>query len=362
VASFAHVSWEQAVAYRDHVRAREPYRLRDLARWMAATNGPIEAADASFASLVPVWQWFVGFLLDGCPGIDPRARMPFVTAEDMPDGWPGDRGELPAVGARAQAAAVAMEHYLGLVWQRYDPPATWEIYITPRRARTPDYIHFSTGVRVSSGGTWIVDAIYTLAIQVIDDRIYARRPEALLEWAIRKMGWSTAPGQDPGPSLLAPLLVADLGPEPEVAAVSPVWFWPTDYWKAKSGTTRERPVGQEMTLWRGPVASLDEDPALLEPLPVGDVAALLAAHGFVGEDGPLDATHLLEAGDEDGMVELGHVREAGQVQVLVADGAVRSVHLEPWAFTKAEWTALTKDLRALARRLGARFMADDRIG
>ncbi len=112
------------MAYRDHVRAREPYRLRDLARWMAATGGPLEAADASFASLVPVWQWYVSFVLAGCPGIDPRLRMPFLTAEALPDGWPGDRGELSSPGARAQAAAIGLEHYLRLIWQRYDPPAT----------------------------------------------------------------------------------------------------------------------------------------------------------------------------------------------------------------------------------------------
>jgi hypothetical protein len=363
MAMFTGVSWQQAVAYRDHVRAREPYRLRDLARWMAATGGPLEAADASFASLVPVWQWYVSFVLAGCPGIDPRLRMPFVPAEAMPDGWPGDRGELPSLGGRAQAAAIGIEHYVRLVWQRYDPPATWEIYLTPRRARTLDSIHHSTGVRMSNGTTWIVDTVYTAAINVVDDHVHRRRPEGLLEMLLKfGLGWSEVPVQDPAPSMLAPLLDVELGPEPEQAAGSPVWFWPKDYWKAASNGKRERPVGEEMTLWRGPVEGLDDAPTLLAPLPDEDVARLLAAHGFTGGHGRADAAHLLAAAGEDGIVELGHQREAGQVLLIVADGAIRSLHVEPWAFSKAEWTALTKDLRALARRLGAQFLADDRIG
>lgn len=363
MAMFAEVSWDQAVAYRDHMRAREPYRLRDLARWMGSTGGPLEAADASFASLVPVWQWYVGFVLDGCPGMDLRLRMPFVTAEGNPEGWPGDRGELPSLRARAQAAAIGIEHYVRLVWQRYDPPAPWEIYVTPRRARTPDLIHHSTGVRMSDGGIWVVDTVYTAAVNVVDDRAHGRRPEGLLEQLLKfDLGWSEIPAQPSAASVLAPLLEADLPPEPEQAAVSPVWFWPKDYWKAKSDGKRERSVGEEMTMWRGPAAALDEAPALLDPLPANDLAQMLATHGFVGERGPVDATYLLTAADEEGFVELGHRREAGQVQVLVSDGAVRSLHVEPQAFTRAEWAALTKDLRALARRVGARFLADDRIG
>lgn len=359
---FAHVSWQQAVAYRDHVRAREPYRLRDLARWMAATGGPLQAADASFASLVPVWGWFVGFVLDGCPGLDPRLRGPFVTAQANPGGWPGDRGEPISAGGRAQAAAIGLEHYLRLVWQRYDPPAPWEIYLTPPRARTLDFIHHSTGVRRSDGAIWVIDSIYTSASNVVDDHVHARRPEALLERLLKyDLEWSQAPAQPSAASVLAPLLTADLPPEPEQAALSPVWSWPSDYWKATSGGSRQRRVGEEMTLWHGPAEGLDDAPQLLAPLPVEDVARVLAAHGFVGEHGPADAAALLSAPDEDGLVELAHRAEAGQVLLQVSDGALRSLHLEPWAFTTAEWTSLTRDLRTLARRTGARFLADDRI-
>lgn len=361
MAHFSNVSWQQAVAYRDHVRAREPYRLRDLARWLAATGGPLQAADASFASLVPVWGWFVGFVLDGCPGLDPRLRGPFVTAQANPGGWPGDRGEPVSAGGRAQAAAIGLEHYLRLVWQRYDPPAPWEIYLTPPRARTLDFIHHSTGVRTSDGAIWIVDAIYLFASDAVDDRSDGRQPEAVLNWLLRGKRWSQAPAQPPAASVLASLLTADLPPEPEQAALSPVWSWPSDYWKDTSGGSHLRRVGEEMTLWHGPAAGLDDAPQLLAPLPVEDVARVLAAHGFVGEHGPADAAALLSGANEDGLVELAHRAEAGQVLLQVSDGALRSLHLEPWAFTTAEWTSLTRDLRTLARRTGARFLADDRI-
>lgn len=349
---FARVSWEQAVAYRDHVRAREPFRLKELAERMAATGGPIEEMDASFASLVPLWGWFVGYVLDGCPGMGPRARMPFLTSSDWSD------EQLPSLGGRAQAAAIGVEHYLRLVWQRFDPPASWEIYLTPKRSRVLHADHHTTGVPASSGGFWDFDFVYVTAGKVPENWGHSQRPEALLAVVLLRSEWSAPPEQERRASVLAPLLGVDLGPEPEVAAVSPVWSWPEDWWKQKAGDVRERPVGDEMTLWRGRAEHLDE-PAKLAPLPADEVARALAANGFVGEGGPVDAESLVGTGEE--VVELGHVREAAQVQVMVADGAVRAVHLEPVALTKAEWRALTGDLRALARRAGARFVADDRI-
>jgi len=355
------LSWKQAVAVRDHVRAREPFRLQDLARRMAATGGPVDQMDASFASLVPLWAWFDGFVLDGCPGIDPDDAMPSMLAKaDMvpPD---SPQWELARRYRPASVATEGIEHYLRLVWLRFDPPAHWDVYVTPRGARVPDDIHHSTGVVTSTGGFWDMSLVQSIKLSVIEDRMFARRPEALLEWAVRQEGWSTAPAQDRGPSVLVPLLDADLGPMPPAAAVSPVWDWPKEWWKARPAPLPAQPtVGEPMTLWRGRPDDLDE-PARLAALPADEVARVLAAAGLVAEHGPIDGPGLLASADADGFVELAHPQETIQAQVIVADGAVRAVHVEPLAPSRAQWTALTSALRNLARTTGARLVRDDHM-
>ncbi|MFS0700736.1 hypothetical protein AB6N24_12265 [Cellulomonas sp. 179-A 4D5 NHS] len=59
---FSDLSFDHAVQFRDHVVAREPYRLRDLAAQMRDTRGPLRTTDSSVRSLAALWEWFVGFV------------------------------------------------------------------------------------------------------------------------------------------------------------------------------------------------------------------------------------------------------------------------------------------------------------
>lgn len=70
---------EQADEYCRYVLATEPWRLRDLAERMRATGGPLAQMDGSYASLVPLWRWFVAYADAGFPG-GPRGD-PVVVAD-----------------------------------------------------------------------------------------------------------------------------------------------------------------------------------------------------------------------------------------------------------------------------------------
>src|SRR5665647_2683982 len=124
---FGETTREQAEEFCAHVVAREPYRLRDLAERMRATGGPVEAMDASVDSLVPLWEWFVGYLLAGCPGVpggDVVSAAPFPSDGSLD----GDRDR------RRGVACEGVQHYLRLVVQRLFGRAPWEVYVPSRLA------------------------------------------------------------------------------------------------------------------------------------------------------------------------------------------------------------------------------------
>ncbi|MDC7121195.1 hypothetical protein OMK64_06570 [Cellulomonas fimi] len=347
---FAGISPEQAVAYRDHVRAREELELHKLARRMRETDGPIDAMDASFDSLVPLWKWFVDYALAGSPGVGEAEWMPFVARADTVD--------LPVQssgGRRALVAAIGLEHYARLVLDRHDPPATWEVVSSVSR-HGPEEPHQSTGVRCGAGPITVLTFVYPLARAVVHDRLHARRPDALLDRLLAQMSLPKAPRQRREASVLAPLVDTSPGVVPPQALVSPVWGWPAGWAYGGSSRPAAPPVGEAMTLWRGAPEHLEE-PAKLSALPADEIAAALDRAGFLVQAGELDGAPLAGVSEEE-VIELGHRHEVAQAGVLVADGAVRAIHVEPLQGPKDEWAALTRELGELARRLDARWLAD----
>ena len=59
----------EAREYCDAFAALGPTRLAELSSWVRETGGPWDELDASLASLVPLWGWFVRFAGAGCPGV-----------------------------------------------------------------------------------------------------------------------------------------------------------------------------------------------------------------------------------------------------------------------------------------------------
>jgi len=106
---FAYLSPEHGLEFRDHVDAREPFFLRELAGWVDATGGPLGLMDASAESLVEIWTWFIGFVDAGCPG---------VPADERPAEAPHFEPNEPL---RVSAVAERLQHYVRLVVARYDP-------------------------------------------------------------------------------------------------------------------------------------------------------------------------------------------------------------------------------------------------
>jgi len=366
VIQFKHTSRVQAWEFRDYVRARELFKLQELARRIVASGGSVDELDASFASLVPLWEWFVDFAQAGCPGVDSgvvpaRWRDLVAGGADTPE----RRAEFE-MSRKARVVAEGMEHYLRLVWDRYAPPTSWEIYITPERERELFGIHHATGI--TAAGRWReVNLAEGRVNSLLDGRGHADRADGLVALLMRRERWTDLPVQERGPSVLAPYLDMDLGPIPEAAAISPVWVWP-QVGPAEVRAGRKQAPGEPVLLWRGTFDDL-ERPELLGVLDAGAVTEALAELGFVGPEGaPLDEEGLMvlasQAGQDDGdgvVANVAHRDEAAQAGVVVVGGTVRMLQVEPFDADRKTWTVITKRLRALASSQKARFIKESHM-
>ena len=350
----------QALEFRDHVRDREPFRLQLLARLLRDSGGPIEELDASFRSLVPLWGWFVDFVRAGCPGVDP-ALVPswWVDPQDgMEVPWDRALAEMNRPGAYV---GEAVDHYVRLVWDRFDPPAVWDIYVSSSSDRERRHYHHQLGMVRSTGWRpWHYGMSHAQLIMDPNFTSYGE-PVSLLRTILREEGWSEPPAQERRPSVLVPFLDADLGPVPESVAVSPVWVWPQ---MGPAELPGPPPANAEpVIVWRGSFEALDE-PSVLGVLDGVTVADALREAGFVGPGGAdLQLAHLLGDGGSGGEseIDLTHRTEAALAHVLVVGGEVRSLAVEPFRADRKEWAAITKVLRALAKSQKARLVKESHM-
>lgn len=343
---FEDTTREQAEQFRAHVEAREPYRLGDLAERMAATGGPVEAMDASVESLVPLWEWFVGYLLAGLPGVPEDAlpsRAILVDEVSAEDRW----------RRRLGLACEGLEHYARLVVERLHGQAPWVVLEDHR-----DFRHHETLVRLPVGylDTGIILGVAGNAER---DRFDARAPAALrlrfVEYAI------DVQEQDRGPSVLAPYLSADLPPMPEIARVSPRLRWEAEAAKRATpgGTTPKAAPrgGEELVLVAGAGSDLNDRPHKVRPLPVDVVATALTAAGFTSDD----SDHVVPEQLLEDDIHLMHREEVAVVGTFVHRGRLRALFFEPYGGTQAQWDAMEIQLRHLAETLGARLAPEDQL-
>jgi len=111
----------------DWVVATEVPFLGDLAVWMKATGGPIDAADGSFHSLDLIGDWFFQFLDAGCPGVPRTARPSPYTSEDHV-ALDRELSEADEAVAIARYAAQALARYHRPVFLTVDPNARWAVF------------------------------------------------------------------------------------------------------------------------------------------------------------------------------------------------------------------------------------------
>ncbi|WP_024286544.1 hypothetical protein [Cellulomonas sp. KRMCY2] len=339
---FAQISFERAVEFRDHVEAREPFFLQELAGWMDATGGPVEGMDASAESLVELWAWFVGFVDAGCPGVATD-----LLPADQPDSEPCETSRLSAVAER-------VNHDVRLVVARYDPPAPWAVLRSPK-GRPPHIYQNHTGIQRSDGQVPDFEFVGIISRGLVTGRARTREPDRLLQ-LVQARYPAVVLGGVRGESVLAPYLTADLGPVPP-QAVSPVLRWLAEPEPpARPAPAPPAPAGRgmvkqpQLVVMRGPGAGL-EDPRLLEPLDEAVVAAALVDLGYTIEGrrpAPADLTldeATFTAGADDMWVS--------ELCVAAHDGRLRLVDVNQTVATPEHWDRVVSRLRRLARDLGA---------
>ncbi|WP_432571007.1 hypothetical protein [Kineococcus sp. SYSU DK005] len=119
---------------------RHPALLGELATWVHSTGGPSERLDGTWASLVPLWAWFVRFLDAGCPGIPDTVRE---------YQWIAPHKEHDPSDHQVIYAAEAVEAYASAVVQRLDAGASWQVL--KRRGGRRDGDHHRPALVLSSG-------------------------------------------------------------------------------------------------------------------------------------------------------------------------------------------------------------------
>ncbi|MBB2924355.1 hypothetical protein [Cellulomonas cellasea] len=343
---FSDLSFERAVQFRDHVVAREPYRLRDLAEWMRDSGGPLRTMDASVRSLAPLWEWFVGFVAADCPGVPDDA---------VPSLWPF-RKPGTDVGRRRAFACESIEHYVRLVLTQLDPEARWEVYVQPKRARDLD--HHLTAIRLSGGD--FVPFSHGLLPTVVMKAVEGDYEHSMGDWfqalvAMRCPQGLLRDAYARQPSALLRYLDLDLGEPSEIAAVTPVISWAAADAKTPPPPPLAPRSGEDMYFAAGPDEE-PEDDSHLTPLPHERVAAALTRAGFLTDDDqPIPPQDLLRAG-----FEVLHRDGLANLATYTHDATLRAFTLEVVdGGTPEQWEQMLAPLRALANELGARLAPDD---
>lgn len=343
---FYRLSPERAVQFCDHVVAREPYLLRDLASWLDQTGGPLDAMDGSVDSLVLLWEWYCDLV---------SADFLGLTAWLMPSTLPKllFGPDLPEDLERARSAWVVADrlvHYVRLVLARLVPDAYWAVCHMPHGEMHQSPSVALPGWKASKRikGDWPVAFFEFVGAFALGATKKEARRDALRTLVVRDCPPGLVPAhQDREASVLRPYLTADLPPMPEDARVTPALAWLHD-----PAPVPEPAFAPEDTDWeglvlaQGPALGLEDEPWLLTPLPADRVAAALKAGGFTR----VTAAALLR---ED---ELEHPGGVAQVETLVSDGALRAVYVEPVAPTPESWERLVAPLRMLAAELGANLV------
>jgi hypothetical protein len=329
----AGVNWWQisradAEAFRDHVVRRSAARLIDLARQMKATGGPIELMDATPASLVPLWEWYLRMVEEDFPGtrddaVPSVAR--FLGFEDLPKDL-----------LRAGYVAESFEHYLFLITDNVTGDARWEVSSAKSTATIIDDETNRAGIVSSANGFLSAqETLFRLALRAIRARPVARDPKVLENFFRNRVSLSD-------PSLQPRYRLLELANEPEVPWDDPVRQPPIRRDAVRVATRSDGPSGFALVI--GAIAS---DPGgdlpSMKPLNERDVARLLRKLGF--REGEAFVTpDALSRGDVQLMDRDGSVI----VDCYQADGRLRLFSVEPHGGDEAAWKEVEQQLRRFA--------------
>ncbi|WP_432573377.1 hypothetical protein [Kineococcus sp. SYSU DK005] len=368
--------------------AQQPLLLAELITWVADTGGPLDELDATWASLVPLWRWYVSFAEQGFPGIPgsvrPLSWVPVATPGCAHDVEPG------AVQRRSSYAAQAVAAYCYHVLQRLAPQARWVPIDLPGAPGVRVHGHQLPALEVGGLLPLSLHTLSGLCARLLDeDPLWAhvRQPQALVQH-LQRVSAPFVPGLWERP--LAP----DAACLPAPGRRTPAWpyapFEPTGGYfcaqrlgpRARQGLPR--PPGAEQAPWphdgellrfpfvistltdRRRRALLEEgvdvfdaarDVARLPPIPSAGLHEGLIALGFTGPDSPrLDEQeqHYLFMGQEAGL----------EVYTECHGGRLRLVRTEPIGAQGCSLQSptgrwLVHQLQLLAAELGAGLHLED---
>ncbi|UZN04802.1 hypothetical protein [Cellulomonas sp. S1-8] len=348
------LSSDLAARFCEHVAAREPYMLRELASWMKVTGGPLDAMDASVDSLDELWQWYWDLALADFRGLtDGMAASAFV----LPAGEPAEESDALRLQdrLRSEIGADRLVHYVRLVLDRIAPGTYWGVY----DAGMIDNLHQQPAVFLPG---WPGTRRHKDGCDVFFGRTgglvsFHQKHKPFDPGWLHRIALVDAPQgfvpehQDRGPSVLRPYLDLDLPPMPDIARTSPLLQWFQNPSPPPTPERRWAPgedVWEDMILAKGNALGLEDEPWLLTPLPADRVAAALVAGGF--ED--VTASVLLTG------EELDHPEQVARVMTIVHDGALRALHIEAANPTPASWRRLITPLRTLATELDANLVPE----
>lgn len=354
--SYLQLSERQAEELLAHMVVREPFRLQSLARRIASFGGDLEAFDGSFESLETLWAWFIEYVAAGLPGLDRDAR---------PSAWRVTWAEGLHMSPDQIAMTVVgeeMDHYVRQVFVRWAPPGDWVLQRTEDPRLFPSPQEYRPGVVLE--GVWRMGLWGSILVESVIYRSLARENDrdAMTRWMRRVGAMPEGVVQERGPSVLAPYLEVDLGPEPPESAVSPMWGWAELGPEPSSGLPPlPPPAGEAVTLWRGSWDAVDEidQAGVLDPVALAEVLAEVG--GTVG--GAVVTAEVLVDGsaEVDDCVEVEVGDNLVRVDVFLLDGTVRQVSAEPFAATKSQWRAVRGALRRYAKSQKARMVTDSEM-
>lgn len=351
---YCNLTREQAVQLRDHIIAREPYHLRELATWVRDTGGPLEEMDGSVASLDPMWQWCLDLARRDFDGLTDGMVPSLAPHLAIPIGF-GRREQA----RQAQVAGDRLMHYVRLVLERLVPGAHWEMYLQPpkgpRESANQQTMVFLPGHTYRWRGRnlmWHADLepLVRMTLTALDPTASEDRrgPTRLRQW-LTTFKLPTELGsvqQARQASVLATYLDLELPSAPELAATTPVLAWRRDRPQPTPVYDVDKVAGEYVV-----AMGSNDEPWLLAPLPADRVAAALSEGGFIDDEhrGPVEPARLLAG------MPIAHTNGVASVDPVLCGGTLRALTIAPADAGWAAWDFALTPLHDLARRLGARL-------
>lgn len=337
------VSVADAHRWRDFVASSERRWLTQLAHWLVATKGPIEALDFTVDSLVPLWAWYVAWYRDGLPGVPEHVRQ--ETGYAFRNNEPRTEGDWE--DERCGWSAQALSHYVAATVRRYDPEASYEVKPIVPRSR---HQFMENDTFFVAFGEWVMHGIGVpgAVFRIDDSRFSSADPARIYEIVV-----ATYPAileREPAPPSYDLVELSEHPvPTVEVPLFDKVETTPEE---RQRGARRADPFAV-ILVHRSVEEADDEELHVAPPIPMGALLAMLDQISAGDDAEPVTETLLLRDYGETTAFEGGMSIETNAI-----DGTVRAVRFDAMDITKSDRTRFNRALRTLTRLANGHLIPD----